>query len=498
MAVLLNYQHQLKFYDTILEKMAVEDTGPLAILTADGRVSLSGKVMQIFSPLIRDIMTHMSACGSGQEPVFVSLPESKSATVNQLMDLLLRGQVMEVGAENIEEVKRNVITLAESLGLKVKLDKTRLDDSRDQGMNDISCRGRLRVRNLEELVIPSRANQRPNGEDCSHGGPMDNVTNSGRDLPIEDDDGEQAKENDGFGELEDAASGEVPVTLGSKQSSITIEGDEEDFDHEDRVSGSQTMIVDDVYGGWSDEEDDIYEENNDYSLSYEGGDYESQEEDDNDDLGEETSAEEDQEIRDGDGGESQEQISFGSGMKEVRVMMMRMKPSSFTPVSSVPVNHAFTDNHEDNDDILSHKHTCGQCGNRYNQKRGLKQHIKSVHDKVKYPCLQCGKKFKSKTGLREHGRTVHEGVQFTCTECGKVFQSRDGLREHRQTVHEGVQFPCGKCEKIFKSRRGLQLHTQTVHNGVRFPCGKCEKTLKSRDGLRKHRQIVHKGVQFPL
>ena len=164
MAVLLNYQHQLKFYDTILEKMAVEDTGPLAILTADGRVTLPGKVMQIFSPLIRDIMTHMSACGSGQEPVFVSLPESKSATVNQLMDLLLRGQVMEVGAENVEEVKRNVITLAESLGLKVKIDQTRLNDSRDNGMNDISCHGSLRVRNLEELAIPSGANQRPNEE----------------------------------------------------------------------------------------------------------------------------------------------------------------------------------------------------------------------------------------------------------------------------------------------------------------------------------------------
>ena len=81
------------------------------------------------------------------------------------MELLLRGQVMEVGAENVEEVKRNVITLAESLGLKVKIDQTRLDNSRDQGLNDISCRGNLRVRNFEELVIPSRANQRPNEED---------------------------------------------------------------------------------------------------------------------------------------------------------------------------------------------------------------------------------------------------------------------------------------------------------------------------------------------
>ena len=115
MVVLISYQHQLQFYDSILEKMAMQDTRPLAILTSDGRVTLSGKVMQIFSPLIRDILANMSACGAGQEPVFVSLPESKSATVNQLMELLLRGQVMEVGAENVEEVKKNVITLADHL-----------------------------------------------------------------------------------------------------------------------------------------------------------------------------------------------------------------------------------------------------------------------------------------------------------------------------------------------------------------------------------------------
>ena len=84
MVVLISYQHQLQFYDSILEKMAMQDTRPLAILTSDGRVTLSGKVMQIFSPLIRDILAHMSACGAGQEPLCVSLPESKSATVSQL------------------------------------------------------------------------------------------------------------------------------------------------------------------------------------------------------------------------------------------------------------------------------------------------------------------------------------------------------------------------------------------------------------------------------
>ena len=76
--------------------------------------------MQIFSPLVMDVACKMT--GSVQEPLFISLPEFKSATVNQLMELLLRGQIMEFRTENIEDVKRNVIHLAESLGIMMKID----------------------------------------------------------------------------------------------------------------------------------------------------------------------------------------------------------------------------------------------------------------------------------------------------------------------------------------------------------------------------------------
>ena len=57
-----------------------------------------------------------------------------------------------------------------------------------------------------------------------------------------------------------------------------------------------------------------------------------------------------------DEGESQEQISVVSGIKEVvRVMVMRMKPGSITPVFPVSVKHTYTYNHEDNDDNLSNE-----------------------------------------------------------------------------------------------------------------------------------------------
>ena len=51
-------------------------------------------------------------------------------------------------------------------------------------MNDISCRGSLRVRNVGELVIPP-GDQRHSEEECSHGGLINNETNPARDLSVE-------------------------------------------------------------------------------------------------------------------------------------------------------------------------------------------------------------------------------------------------------------------------------------------------------------------------
>ena len=57
MTLLLSYPHQSKLLERILGKLAAEDTiTPLTILTSDGRVTLSGKVLQLHSPLIRDMM----------------------------------------------------------------------------------------------------------------------------------------------------------------------------------------------------------------------------------------------------------------------------------------------------------------------------------------------------------------------------------------------------------------------------------------------------------
>ena len=45
----LNYKHQPQLLEMILGKIAEEESGRLIILTSDGRVNLSGKVLQLYS-----------------------------------------------------------------------------------------------------------------------------------------------------------------------------------------------------------------------------------------------------------------------------------------------------------------------------------------------------------------------------------------------------------------------------------------------------------------
>lgn len=50
---------------------------------------------------------------------------------------------------------------------------------------------------------------------------------------------------------------------------------------------------------------------------------------------------------------------------------------------------------------------CPNCHYQSNKLSNVKQHIKSLHERIKYPCNQCDKKLHSPSGLRLHLKGVH-------------------------------------------------------------------------------------------
>ena len=85
--------------------------------------------------------------------MIVNLPDFHSATVEQVLELLMRGQIKDGSEDTMEDV----ILLAKILGIKMNLERSLDSDSSlvDQISEDISYSGRLRVRNLEEMASPT-------------------------------------------------------------------------------------------------------------------------------------------------------------------------------------------------------------------------------------------------------------------------------------------------------------------------------------------------------
>ena len=92
MSVLLSNQHQVDFCKTILGRIVKEDEGSLLIMTQTGFSISSRKLLQIFSPVLKDILGDGSSLGLGPEPVTLILPDTKIATVTQLLHILNFGE----------------------------------------------------------------------------------------------------------------------------------------------------------------------------------------------------------------------------------------------------------------------------------------------------------------------------------------------------------------------------------------------------------------------
>ena len=155
MSVLLNNKHQVDFCKSILGRIVKEDEGSLLIMTQTGFSTSSRKLLQIFSPVLKDILGDGSSLGP--QPVTVILPDTKTATVIQLLHILTFGELKADGSENNSIEKENVVSLAMSLGIDLgEIIESEHEDG-DRGRQtgcDKSKVGKIRVRNIDELKEP--------------------------------------------------------------------------------------------------------------------------------------------------------------------------------------------------------------------------------------------------------------------------------------------------------------------------------------------------------
>ena len=83
----------------------------------------------------------------------------------------------------------------------------------------------------------------------------------------------------------------------------------------------------------------------------------------------------------------------------------------------------------------------------------------------KYTCNECGDLFERKHHLKDHMDKFHLTIKaFNCEKCQKTFQTNDILKEHIEEVHRKLHFKCHDCGSVFISKKEAENHMDKKHH----------------------------------
>ena len=152
---------------------------------------------------------------------------------------------------------------------------------------------------------------------------------------------------------------------------------------------------------------------------------------------------------------------------------------------------------EEKDSWAGARLKCDHCEKIFDNKTGLKVHAQKHSQEKNYLCALCPKRFKSRDSLRFHKRR-HDGEEnFECKHCERKYVAHTLLRAHVLAKHETSTevFTCDHCKKEFNKKEKLKYHI-TLHTGERpFKCREgCEKYFRNRNCQYEHERM-HRGVK---
>ena len=188
----LTFQSQNKFdrcaqfLEDLLSK-DYQDGNLIMIVTATGSVSISRRLLELTSPLVRDIVASLPTAGV-QKHLALILPDTDTSAVNKMMDLLLTGHTTTT---DTKESREGVLGLADCLQVMIdSLETLRVGA------------GEIRVRNMEDLLEPN-VNMDNNNFSVTEEKDMEEVE--------EEEDNKTCDDNDKFATLPELGGVAVPV-----------------------------------------------------------------------------------------------------------------------------------------------------------------------------------------------------------------------------------------------------------------------------------------------
>ena len=156
-------------------------------------------------------------------------------------------------------------------------------------------------------------------------------------------------------------------------------------------------------------------------------------------------------------------------------------------------------NYHNGDSISSKCELCDKVYTGKNSNYSLEDHIRTIHEKIRYKCKLCCKEFNYKSNLTRHVSVHHDGKKaYKCEKCNKQFGYYHTLKNHFETTHGDLKLKCTVCNFVFTSSKSLSLHIGQYHDSIGlenkktvFECDICEKRFVLSNRLRRHFQTVH-------
>ncbi|XP_063244304.1 zinc finger protein 761-like isoform X1 [Bacillus rossius redtenbacheri] len=148
---------------------------------------------------------------------------------------------------------------------------------------------------------------------------------------------------------------------------------------------------------------------------------------------------------------------------------------------------------------------CEECGQGYDYKKNLRQHVRTKHPgkvdlsflenkkkNCKFKCNSCDKKFSHFRNLSFHERKYHTNLQphELTKNPGKI----DDVASNRKK--KNLEFKCKSCNRQYNLFRNLRYHERKFHSTEivsknSFKCSLCEFRLNTKTSFLNHLESEH-------
>ena len=157
--------------------------------------------------------------------------------------------------------------------------------------------------------------------------------------------------------------------------------------------------------------------------------------------------------------------------------------------------------HNDRDHNPDNLKQCHLCAFTTNTQANLQHHLKIQHKEyVIVPCQYCGKQIRdmylkahiknTQCNLPQEERSLQ---RFQCDQCDKTFVHSKGLKHHIKTIHNNEKdYKCEHCDYRSYAKANVYMHSKRVHEkrDLYVQCQYCDKKVVN---VEFHVKTFHKN-----